>query len=75
MANPNRTAYHWRNSNPTFERVADHRASSQIEADSMAEEIRATGQYAKVVSGSYAIGPRNRNQRVFYVRCYNRIEA
>lgn len=75
MANPNRTAAKWRDSNPTFDLVEQISVSSQFHGELVAEEIKATKQFDRVSVASYAIGPRNRHQRAFVVRCYKRIQA
>ena len=73
MANPNRTVARWRRSNPTYELVAEYSVTSSWEGEDMAEELRATGKYARVVSTSYKMGPRLNPIIYRVVRCYKRI--
>ena len=74
MSNPNRAAWAWRNSNPTYSLERTVTASSLGEAERIAEEIRATGEFSKVVPGRRRIGPRTALHYVFFVRCYKKLD-
>ena len=75
MANPNRTiaAYVARANNPRAMFVADEmHTRNGGEADRIAEEWKATGNYARVAVTSVKCGPRGigNGWKVFYVRGY-----
>jgi glutamate synthase domain-containing protein 2 len=73
MANPNRTVANWRNSRPTFEMVSQTSFRSRSEAEDSANAIKATKEFDRVSVSSLKVGPRDKHQRVFLVRCYRKL--